>query len=253
MRLGLIAAIVFMASGCGSDATSWLALLGLVTPVANDGANCHDQIGDANGDGTIDTRDCIGPRGPAGEPGLPGERGPSGFDGRDGFDGADRGDLELPKRGTMCHCTPGGQCLTLNLSPAGAAAHLRDHGGDSPGPCAGDADVAKLMTSARVGENTCNASYGDNIEACLVYHDGTGLIIKYVRPMANSWYSVGGVDARVDVWIFDAHVGDDRFAIPIRSHVPGDELGVGIAFTPGYAAVRIVGELRNIEDVVYAE
>ena len=78
MRLFVILILVIFIVGCGSEEVVY-------TP----GANCYDQIGDVNGDGVIDSNDCLGQNGIDGKDGVDGADARDGVDGRDGIDAED--------------------------------------------------------------------------------------------------------------------------------------------------------------------
>lgn len=98
----------------------------------------------------------------------------------------------------------------------------------------------------------CLIGFGDNLDLCGIHaHPEGGLVLEFGRPVRTAFYWLTGPDARVDIWLRREDVGNLGLA---QTHTPiGGELYRGIGTDPPYAAVRLVGRIETIEDVVYGD
>ena len=92
----LILILCFLLASCGDFGPQYQERVTHIPGKA--GANCYDHLGDINNDGSIDTKDCVGPAGVDGKDGVAGKdgldgkdgvAGKVGLDGKDGTDGKD--------------------------------------------------------------------------------------------------------------------------------------------------------------------
>ena len=105
---------------------------------------------------------------------------------------------------------------------------------------------------ATVTPAECNICCGDNLDLCAINNTPDGLILEFGRPVSNAFFWLKGADSRIDVWLRREDIGTDR----VQTYLPdeGDDvLAIGIAFDPPYVAVRLIGDIVTVEDVVYSD
>ena len=79
-----------------------------------------------------------------------------------------------------------------------------------------------------------------------------GLIPEFGRPVRTAFFWVLAENPRVDVWMFREDVGDlDRVVHPTAALAMDGVIYTGVGYDPGYAAVRVVGQIVAVEDIAY--
>ncbi len=110
----------------------------------------------------------------------------------------------------------------------------------------------RMKRVATVTPAECSIGAGDNLDLCAIWHHPKGgLVLEFGRPVKNAFFWLQGAETRVDVWLRREDIGDLG---RVQTYLPNegdDEMAIGISFDPPYIAVRLVGDLVTVEDVVY--
>ena len=121
--------------------------------------------------------------------------------------------------------------------------------------CVGAAYAAgrQIKRAATVAPAECSICCGDNLDLCAINNTPDGLILEFGRPVSNAFFWLKGSDARIDVWLRRQDIGNLDRAQTYLPNEGADEMGIGISFDPPYVAVRLVGHIVTVEDVVYGD